>query len=99
MPYLPPADSVTAILSFTSGAEGAYRLSFAAPYSAGDQGLRLTGSKGTLLAGFNRFSPRDFRHNWIRLQTSGRKRFVPVMEIFFVPGGFFEPLSTCTERA
>ena len=95
--YLPPADSVTAILSFASGAEGAYRLTFAAPYSAGDQGLRLTGSKGTLLAGFNRFSPRDFRHNWIRVQTSGRKRFVPVMDDLFVPGGVYETLSHCVD--
>ena len=39
IPYLPPADSVTAILSFGSGAEGAYRLSFAAPSTAGDRGL------------------------------------------------------------
>ena len=97
IPYLAPADSVTAILSFTSGAEGAYRLTFAAPYAAGDQGLRLTGSKGTLLAGFNRFSPRDFRHNWIRVQTSGRKRFVPVMDDLFVPGGVYETLSHCIE--
>jgi predicted dehydrogenase len=97
--YLPPADSTTAILSFASGAEGAYRLTFAAPYSAGDQGLRLTGSKGTLLAGFNRFSPRDFRHNWIRVQTSGRKRFVPVMDDLFVPGGVYETLSHCIEAA
>jgi L-gulono-1,4-lactone dehydrogenase len=97
VPYLPPADSVTAILSFASGAEGAYRLTFAAPYSAGDQGLRLTGSKGTLLAGFNRFSPRDFRHNWIRVQTSGRKRFVPVINDLFVPGGVYETLSHCIE--
>jgi L-gulono-1,4-lactone dehydrogenase len=97
VPYLPPADSVTAILSFASGAEGAYRLSFAAPYSAGDQGLRLTGSKGTLLAGFNRFSPRDFRHNWIRVETGGRKRFIPVMGDLFVPGGVYETLSHCIE--
>jgi predicted dehydrogenase/FAD/FMN-containing dehydrogenase len=97
LPYLAPADSVTAILSFASGAVGAYRLTFAAPYSAGDQGLRLTGSKGTLLAGFNRFSRRDFRHNWIRVQTSGRKRFVPVMDDLFVPGGVYETLSHCIE--
>jgi L-gulono-1,4-lactone dehydrogenase len=97
VPYLPPVDSVTAILSFASGAEGAYRLTFAAPYSAGDQGLRLTGSKGTLLAGFNRFSPLDFRHNWIRVQTSSRKRFVPVMDDLFVPGGVYETLSHCIE--
>ena len=87
----------TAILSFASGAEGAYRLTFAAPYSAGDQGLRLTGSNGTLLAEFNRFSPRDFRHNWIRVQTGGRKRFVPVMGDLFVPGGVYETLSHCIE--
>ena len=61
LPYLPPADSVTAILAFASGAEGAYRLSFAAPSPAGDQGLRLIGAKGTLLAGFHRFGKRDFR--------------------------------------
>ncbi len=97
VPYLPPADSVTAILSFASGAEGAYRLTFAAPYPEGDQGLRLTGSKGTLLAGFNRFSPRDFRHNWIRVRTDGRRRFVPVMEDLFVPGGVYETLSHCIE--
>ncbi len=97
VPYLPPADSVTAILSFASGAEGAYRLTFAAPYSAGDQGLRLTGSKGTLLAGFNRFSPRDFRHNWIRVQTGARKRFVPVMGDLFVSGGVYETLSHCID--
>ena len=97
IPYLPPADSTTAILSFASGAEGAYRLTFAAPHSAGDQGLRLTGSNGTLLAGFNRFSPRDFRHNWIRVQTSGRKRFVPVMDDLFVRGGVYETLSHCIE--
>jgi L-gulono-1,4-lactone dehydrogenase len=97
LPYLPPSDSVTAILTFANGAEGSYRLSFATPYSAGDQGLRLTGSKGTLLAGFNRFSPRDFRHNWIRIQTSGRKRFVPVMDDLFVRGGVYETLSHCIE--
>ena len=97
VPYLPPADSATAILSFASGAEGAYRLTFAAPYSAGDQGLRLTGSNGTLLAGFNRFSPRDFRHNWIRVQTSGGKRFIPVMDDLFVPGGVYETLSHCID--
>ena len=97
VPYLAPADSVTAILSFASGAEGAYRLTFAAPYRAGDQGLRLTGSNGTLLAGFNRFSPRDFRHNWIRVQTSSRKRFIPVMDDLFVPGGVYETLSHCID--
>ena len=97
VPYLAPADSATAILSFASGAEGAYRLTFAAPYSAGDQGLRLTGSKGTLLAGFNRFSPRDFRHNWIRLKTGSRKRFIPVMDDLFVLGGVYETLSHCIE--
>jgi L-gulono-1,4-lactone dehydrogenase len=97
VPHLPPADSVSAILSFASGAEGAYRLSFAAPYAGGDQGLRLTGSKGTLLAGFNRFSPRDFRHNWIRLHTGGKRRFIPVMDDLFVPGGVYETLSHCVE--
>jgi L-gulono-1,4-lactone dehydrogenase len=95
--YLAPADSATAILTFASGAEGSYRLTFAAPHSAGDQGLRLTGSKGTLLAGFNRFSRRDFRHNWIRVQTGGRKRFVPVMDDLFVTGGVYETLSHCIE--
>jgi L-gulono-1,4-lactone dehydrogenase len=95
--YLPPPDSVTAILSFAGGAEGAFRLTFAAPYRAGDQGLRLTGSNGTLLAGFNRFSPRDFRHNWIRLQTSAKKRFIPVTDDLFVPGGVYETLSHCIE--
>jgi predicted dehydrogenase len=97
VPYLPPADSVTAILSFGSGAEGAYRLSFAAPSTAGDQGLRLTGAKGTLLAGFHRFSPRDFRHNWVRVQTSGGRRFIPVMDDLFVPGGVYETLSHCID--
>jgi predicted dehydrogenase/FAD/FMN-containing dehydrogenase len=97
IPYLAPADSVTAILSYASGAEGAYRLTFAAPFSAGDQGLRLTGSKGTLLAGFNRFSPRDFRHNWIRVQTSGGRRLTPVMDDMFVPGGVYETLSHCID--
>jgi predicted dehydrogenase/FAD/FMN-containing dehydrogenase len=95
--YLPPADSATAILSFASGAEGAYRLTFAAPYTAGDQGLRLTGSSGTLLAGFNRFSPRDFRHNWIRVQTKGGRRLIPVMDDLFVPGGVYETLSHCID--
>ena len=95
--YLPPADSATAILSFASGAEGAYRLTFAAPYSAGDQGLRLTGSNGTLLAGFNRFSPRDFRHNWIRVQTNGGRRLIPVMDDLFVLGGVYETLSHCID--
>ncbi len=97
VPYLPPADSVTAILSFGSGAEGAYRLSFAAPSTAGDQGLRLTGAKGTLLAGFHRFSPRDFRHNWVRVQTRGGRRFIPVMDDLFVPGGVYETLSHCID--
>jgi L-gulono-1,4-lactone dehydrogenase len=97
VPYLPPADSVTAILSFASGAEGAYRLTFATPFAAGDQGLRLTGAKGTLLAGFHRFSPRDFRHNWIRVQTNGGRRFIPVMDDLFVPGGVYETLSHCIE--
>ena len=95
--YLPPADSVTAILSFGSGAEGAYRLSFAAPSTAGDQGLRLTGAKGTLLAGFHRFSPRDLRHNWVRVQTSGGRRFIPVRDDLFVPGGVYETLSHCID--
>ena len=97
VPYLPPADSVTAILSFGSGAEGAYRLSFAAPSTAGDQGLRLTGAKGTLLAGFHRFSPRDFRHNWVRVQTRGGRRFIPVTDDLFVPGGVYETLSHCLD--
>jgi predicted dehydrogenase len=97
LPYLPPADSVTAILAFASGAEGAYRLSFAAPSPAGDQGLRLIGAKGTLLAGFHRFSKRDFRHNWIRVQTSGGRRFIPVMDDLFVPGGVYETLSHCID--
>jgi predicted dehydrogenase/FAD/FMN-containing dehydrogenase len=97
VPYLPPADSVSAILSFASGAEGAYRLTFAAPSSAGDQGIRLIGAKGTLLAGFHRFSPRDFRHNWIRVQTNGGRRFIPVMDDLFVPGGVYETLSHCIE--
>jgi predicted dehydrogenase len=97
VPYLPPADSVTAIISFGSGAEGAYRLSFAAPSTAGDQGLRLTGAKGTLLAGFHRFSPRDFRHNWIRVQTGGTRRFIPVMDDLFVPGGVYDTLSHCID--
>ena len=97
VPYLPPADSVTAILSFASGAEGAYRLTFAAPSPAGDQGLRLTGAKGTLLAGFHRFSPRDFRHNWIRVRTKERRRFIPVLDDLFVPGGVYETLSHCID--
>ena len=97
VPYLPPADSVTAILSFASGAEGAYRLTFAAPSPAGDQGLRLTGAKGTLLAGFHRFSPRDFRHNWIRVQTPEERRFIPVLDDLFVPGGVYETLSHCID--
>ena len=97
VPYLPPPDSVTAILSFAGGPEGAYRLTFAAPFPAGDQGLRLTGSNGTLLAGFNRFSPRDFRHNWIRVQTKGGRRFIPVMDDLFVPGGVYETLSHCID--
>jgi L-gulono-1,4-lactone dehydrogenase len=97
IPYLAPADSVTAILSFASGAEGAYRLTFATPFPAGDQGLRLAGSKGTLLAGFNRFSPRDFRHNWIRVQIGRRRRFILVTGDLFVPGGVYETLSHCIE--
>ena len=97
VPYLPPSDSVTAVLSFANGAEGAYRLTFAAPYSAGDQGLRLTGSQGMLLAGFNRFSPRDFRHNWIRVQSQQGRRLIPVTDDLFVPGGVYETLSHCIE--
>lgn len=97
LPYMAPADSVTAILSFAGGAEGAYRLSFAAPSVAGDQGLRLVGAKGTLLAGFLRFGRRDIRHNWVRVQTSARSRFIPVMDDLFVPGGVYESLSHCID--
>jgi L-gulono-1,4-lactone dehydrogenase len=97
LPYLPPADSVTAILSFAGGAEGAYRLSFAAPRPAGDQGLRLIGDKGTLLAGFQRFSRRDIRHNWIRVQTNDGRRFIPVTDDLFVAGGVYETLSHCID--
>ena len=57
----------------------------------------MTGSNGTLLAGFNRFSPRDFRHNWIRVQTKGGRRFIPVMDDLFVPGGVYETLSHCID--
>jgi FAD/FMN-containing dehydrogenase/predicted dehydrogenase len=95
--YMAPADSVTAILSFAGGAEGAYRLSFAAPSVAGDQGLRLVGAKGTLLAGFLRFSRRDIRHNWIRVQTSAGRRSIPVTDDLFVSGGVYETLSHCIE--
>jgi L-gulono-1,4-lactone dehydrogenase len=97
LPYLPPADSITAILSFVGGAEGAYRLSFAAPSAIGDQGLRLTGTKGTLLAGFHRFSKRDIRHNWIRVQTGAGRRFIPVTDDLWVPGGVYETLSHCVD--
>jgi predicted dehydrogenase/FAD/FMN-containing dehydrogenase len=97
LPYMPPADSVTAILSFSGGAEGAYRLSFAAPSGAGDQGLRLVGAKGTLLAGFHRFSRRDFRHNWIRVEGKAGRRFIPVTDDLFVPGGVYETLSHCID--
>ena len=97
LPYLPPADSVTAILSFAGGAEGAYRLSFAAPSAAGDQGLRLIGSRGTLLAGFQRFSRRDIRHNWIRVQSNAGRRFIPVTDDLFVAGGVYETLSHCVD--
>jgi L-gulono-1,4-lactone dehydrogenase len=97
LPYMPPADSVSAILSFTGGAEGAYRLSFAAPSVAGDQGLRLVGAKGTLLAGFQRFSRRDVRHNWVRVQTKAGRRFIPVTDDLFVPGGVYQTLSHCID--
>ena len=57
----------------------------------------MTGAKGTLLAGFHRFSPRDLRHNWVRVQTSGGRRFIPVMDDLFVPGGVYETLSHCID--
>ena len=97
LPYLPPADSVTAILSFAGGAEGAYRLSFAAPSAIGDQGLRLTGTKGTLLAGFQRFRKLDVRHNWVRVQTDKGRRFIPVTDDLWVTGGVYETLSHCID--
>jgi L-gulono-1,4-lactone dehydrogenase len=97
LPYMPPADSVSAILSFKGGAEGAYRLSFAAPSAAGDQGLRLIGAKGTLLAGFLRFSRRDVRHNWIRVKTNTSRRFIPITDDLFVSGGVYETLSNCID--
>jgi predicted dehydrogenase len=85
LPYMPPADSVTALLSFAGGAEGAYRLSFAAPSAIGDQGLRLIGTKGTLLAGLQRFRKLDLRHNWVRVQTGTGRRFIPVTDDLWAP--------------
>ncbi len=97
LPYLPPGDSVTAILSFAGGAEGAYRLSFAAPSAIGDQGLRLIGTKGTLLAGFQRFGKLDIRRNWVRVQTDKGRRFIPVTDDLWVTGGVYETLSHCID--
>jgi L-gulono-1,4-lactone dehydrogenase len=97
LPYMPPADSVTALLSFAGGAEGAYRLSFAAPSAIGDQGLRLIGTKGTLLAGFQRFRKLDVRHNWVRVQTGAGRRLIPVTDDLWVTGGVYETLSHCIE--
>jgi predicted dehydrogenase len=76
--HLPPADSVTAVLSFAGGAEGCFRLSFAAREAGRQPGLSLIGSEGAVFADFRRSRTVDLRRNWIKVRGSAGKRLIYV---------------------
>jgi predicted dehydrogenase len=87
-PYLPPADSMTAVMRFATGAEGTFRLSFAAREPDPRQpGLIIIGSQGALYANFLR--------NWIRVHDAAGKRFIKVPADGWVQGGVYELLAHC----
>jgi predicted dehydrogenase len=89
-PYLPPADSMTAVLRFATGAEGSFRLSFAAREPDPRQpGLSIIGTKGALYANFLR--------NWIRVYGPTGKRFITVPADAWVQGGVHELFAHCLQ--
>lgn len=87
-PHLPPADSVTAMMTFANGAEGSFQLSFAASAQDGRPAtLTLVGSKGSLHV--NLFS------NIIRLRDAAREEFFRVNDDPWVQGGVYQTLAHC----
>jgi predicted dehydrogenase/FAD/FMN-containing dehydrogenase len=89
-PHLPPADSVTAVMTFANGAEGSFQLSFAASTQDGRPAtLTLVGSKGSLHV--NLFS------NIIRLRDAAREEFFRVPDDPWVQGGVYQTIAHCLQ--
>lgn len=87
-PHLPPADSVTAVLTFANGAQGSFQLSFAAsPHDARPALLTLIGSHGSLHV--------DLFRGAIRLRDSKREQVVGVPDDPWVQGGVYQTLAHC----
>jgi len=87
-PHLPPADSVTAVLTFANGAEGSFQLSFAAaPQDGRPPLLTLVGSKGSLHA--------DLFSTVIRLRDGEREEFFRVSNDPWVQGGVYQTIAHC----
>jgi L-gulono-1,4-lactone dehydrogenase len=87
-PHLPPADSVTAVMTFANGAQGSFQLSFAAsPQDARPALLTLIGSHGSLHV--------DFFRGAVRLRDSARERVVGVPDDPWVQGGVYQTLAHC----
>jgi L-gulono-1,4-lactone dehydrogenase len=88
--HLPPADSVTAVITFANGVEGSFQLSFAAlPHDARPSILTLIGSHGSLHV--------DLSSNVIRLRDSGREQLVRVPDDPWVQGGVYRTIAHCLE--
>jgi L-gulono-1,4-lactone dehydrogenase len=88
--HLPPADSVSAVLSFAGGAEGCFRVSFSAPHATdGSPRLALVGTEGFLAA--------DFERNTIQIKNAAGRRIIRVRDDSWVPGGVYELLAHCVD--
>ena len=89
-PHLPPADSVTAAMTFANGAEGSFQLSFAAATQDGRPAtLTLVGSQGSLHV--NLFS------NIVRLRDAAREEFFQINDDPWVQGGVYQTLAHCLQ--
>jgi L-gulono-1,4-lactone dehydrogenase len=87
-PHLPPADSVTAVLTFADGAQGSFQLSFAAsPHDARPALLTLIGSQGSLHV--------DLFRGAIRLRDGKREQVLGVPDDPWVQGGVYQTLAHC----
>jgi predicted dehydrogenase len=89
-PHLPPADSVTAVMTFANGAQGSFQLSFAAsPRDARPATLTLVASNGSLSA--------DFFSGLIRLSDAAQEQLIKVPDDPWVQGGVYGTLAHCLE--
>lgn len=88
--HLPPADGVSAILSFAGGAEGSFRVSFSAPHAA-DRAARLglVGTEGSLTA--------DFERNTIQIRNDAGQQVIRLRDDSWVPGGVYDLLAHCVD--